>query len=128
MARARRVGGFTSRPISRRISSTVTISLRILLCMVFLCTWFEGDSALAVPARDLGSLEPADARVDARTCAHGQDVDQLVRQRRTGYAYFHGVEIAAHVRRVDVRERDIQARARRADFLGRRHDRKRVTG
>src|SRR5688572_28946206 len=114
MATALRAAGSTLRPISMRVSSTWTISLRILL---FICVSMRG-STLSIPLADLRGLQPADARMHARAGAHRQDEDDLAGGRRAGHAHFHRVEMAAHVGGVDVRQRHVQAGARRSDLLG----------
>ena len=51
---------------------------------------------------------------------HEQD---LVRPRTVAHADLHGVEMAAHIGRVDMAERHVEPRAERADLGRRRHDR-----
>src|SRR4051812_13602338 len=104
MARALRTGGVMAFPISSRSSSTCTTILRILLGMSVprVC---GARSALAVPLADVGGLQATDAGVDARAGAHGQDVDDLVRQRCARHADLDRIEVAAHVDGVDVGQR-----------------------
>src|SRR4051812_47489166 len=101
IASALRAGGSMAFPISERSSSTCTTILRILLAMAVPCARCAGASALAVPFADVRGFQSADARMHARPGAHHEDVHDLVGQRRTRHAHFHGVEVAAHVDRVD---------------------------
>src|SRR3954469_4993520 len=95
MATARRVGGDTSWPISLRVSSTWTTSLRMLAVMfcVFLVLSLCGcGSAQAVPLADVFRQQAAHACVDAVAGAHREDEDDLVRGRCAGHAHLDGVE------------------------------------
>src|SRR5437763_510850 len=107
MASALRAGGSTSRPISERISSTCTMSLRILLDI-------SGPLTLAVPLGDLARFQTTDTRMHARPGAHREDQHDLAGARRARHAHFHRVEVAAHVSGVDMRERHVERRAGRA--------------
>ena len=71
-------------------------------------------------------LEAADARMYARSRCHHQRQQNLIGPRRIVHAHFHRIKMAAHVRRIDVRDGHIEPRAWTANFLGRRHNRLRA--
>src|SRR6185503_11067751 len=72
---------------------------------------------------DLARLEPADPRVNAWSGGHYQGQHYFIRAGRIGKPHFYSIEMAAHVRGIDMRDRHVEPRSRAADLLGRRHDR-----
>src|SRR6478735_7859613 len=98
IATARRVGGSIVWPISLRVSSTWTTSLRMLALMVlFLVSGCVRGLAQAVPLADVLGAQAADAIMHAVAGAHRENEDDLVGRRRTGHADLDGVELATHV-------------------------------
>ena len=55
--------------------------------------------------------------MDARAGSHDQGQKNFVGAWGVGDAYFHGVEMAAHVGGVDVRDGNVEARAWPANFF-----------
>src|SRR5882672_2492847 len=115
-AAARRVGGVIARPISVWVSSTKVAILRM--------QGFIGVrlSSEPVDAFDFRGLQAAGAGVDAWASGHDQGQENFVGARGVGDADFHGIEVAANVRGVDVRDGHVEAGARAAHFFCRSHD------
>src|SRR5690348_15879221 len=119
-AAAFRVGGEISRSISRCVSSTKVAILRIFAFIL---------SSLGFPllsqtvfSLDLGGLEAANSRMNASAGGHYQGQHDIVAAGSIVEANLHGVEMTAHVRRVDVGNGDIEAHTWSAHLFCGSHD------
>src|SRR5579864_8333853 len=114
-AAARRVGGEISRSISRCVSSTNVAILRIL-ALIF-------SSPQSVFPFDLRGLQTANTSMYPGPSRHHQRQKNLIRARRVVDTDFYRVEVAADIRSVDVRNRDVEPRSRPANFFCGRYNR-----
>src|SRR6202043_2113304 len=80
-------------------------------------------SSQSVLSLDLGGLQAANASVNAGAGRHDECQQKLVGARRVVESDLHGVEVAAHVGRVDVGDGHVEASAGTTDFLGGGDDR-----
>src|SRR5208282_2391468 len=120
MATALRVGGSMARPISTRVSSTRTTNSRI--CTVMSILRQSASLAKSVFADDLLAGQAATSCMHTRTGRHDEDIHEFVAGRSAWNVKFQGIEVAADVTGIDMRDGDVDARRRWANFLGRRYD------
>src|SRR6185369_13406814 len=88
----------------------------------------SGRTTLALPIelRNLVSPQSANAGVRPRAGRHRDHEQHLVGPRRVGDAHLDGVEMAAHISRDAVVDRDVDRTAHSTDLGRRRHDRMRA--
>src|SRR5262249_39804037 len=101
---ARRVGGWTIRPISLQISSTKVASLRIF-------AFIFGLSSQAVLSLDIRRFQSPNSSVNARAGGHDERQHYFIGARSISQAYLHSVKMAAHVRGIDMGNGNVQSRS-----------------
>src|SRR5262249_40926573 len=83
----------------------------------------SGNLAQPVIALDLARAQAAHPLVHAWPARHDEHINQFIGRRGAGDVHLHRVEMAAHIARIDVRDRHVEPRPGSAHLLGRRHDR-----